>query len=149
METPTMYKFLLSLLLTLTACKGKSDCEGESFDGELAFSSDGAGSASGTLKWAEGIDEGLMIEIGVQSEDGTSYYGALSKGGLFDFPETCGTELDFRIDQIDAGPFQVLARIQEAGGAGDTGEIEYQAEGLSEVFDVSGGDVSGLVVNLE
>jgi hypothetical protein len=147
METSTMYKTLLPLLVALTACKGKSECE--SFDGELAFSSNGDGSAAGTLKWSDSIEEGLMIEIGVQSEDGTSYSGALSKGGLFDFPETCGSEMEFRIDQINAGGFQVLARIQQEGAAGDTGDITYEAEGLSERFDVSGGDVTGLVVNLE
>ena len=145
----TRFLAFLPLLLPLAACKDKSGCDDASFDGELFFSTDDDnGTVSGTLKWPASVDEGLLIEIGVQNEN-NAYAGAIAKGGLFDFPETCGTELSFSIDGVASGPHQVVAAIQEEGSGGDSGETFYVAEGTSEFFDVADGAVSGIVVQLE
>ncbi len=145
-------RYLFSVVLlsaALGACKSKEDCDSESFDGELFFSSDDStGTVSGTLQWADTVEDGLYIEIGVTSDNG-AYYGALSKGGLFDMPETCGTEMAFRIDKVDSGPFRVWAGIQEDGAGGDSAVVAYVAEGESEVFDLTDGPISGVVVEMK
>ncbi len=133
----------------LSGCAGGKECEPEPFDGSLFLSSDDADAkVSGTLRWPASVEEGLIVELGLQSETG-GYVAAVSRDGLFDFTETCGTSLDFTISDVDAGVFRVWAGIQEEVSGGDSGAASYVAEGRSDELDTRVGNVSGVLVELQ
>ena len=139
-------RMLFGVGVALVGCNGPK-CETEPFDGELLFTSnDSVGSISGVIRWPEAVDEGLLIELGVRSQTGVQW-GAVSRGGLRDRPETCGTELPFTIGRVDDGPSVAFAAIPDGGVEGDTaGGYLWEAE--SDGFDVAEGEVSGLVITI-
>lgn len=138
---------LFLVLVATVACRDK-ECTPEEFDGTL-FGADESSSntVSGTATWADSTEEGLLIAFGVENPEGTSYTGALSNGGLFDMPETCGTQMTFSISGVSAGDHVVFVGIQSDEG-GDSGMIEYTAEGRSDVLTIDG-SVSGVTVSVE
>jgi len=134
-------------LTASTACRDK-ECTPEDFDGTL-FLSDGdePGTVSGTATWPDSVEEGSLMELGLEWADGFGYVGALSDGGWFDQPKTCGTEVKFTIKGVPADEYQVFVGIQSGDGY-DTGDMDYVVEGRSDVVTIDG-KVTGVKVVLQ
>ena len=142
--------FSMALALSVLACKDKgSDCELEDFEGTPFFSSEGAtGGLSGEVSWPNSRADGMLMEFGFESADGSLYVGAIGDN-IFDPPATCGTSMFFNITGVDPGDYSVVVKIQESFmESSDTGEQSYVAEGASDVVTVSDSVVEDINVSL-
>ena len=138
---------LFFVLIATVACRDK-ECTPEDFDGKIFGSDESSGNTvSGTATWPGSTEEGLQVAFGLEDPDGMSYIAAISNGGLFDMPDTCGTQMKFSTGGIPDGDHVIFVGIQSDEGI-DTGMIEYIAEGRSDVLTVDG-PVSGVTVSVE
>ena len=137
------------IFVIFAACKDKSECEEEAFEGTPFFEAEGAsGGFSGQVTWPDSIEDGLALEFGYETADGFMYMGAVGDN-LFDQSRTCGESLDYLITGVESGEYLVLVRIQDGSMNSDTGEIVYMAEGRSDLVTLEDSVVSGVDVTLE
>ena len=136
------------ILLTLNACSKDDETQNgdcSSYEGAMFLATEGdIGTISGTLIFPEDLEEGLFIEMGL--EDEFSYQGAMPES--WD-SSTCGTQMDFVLNEVPAGDYTVVAMVQaDEQPDDDAADTVYVAEGGTEVSS-DNDDVSGVEIVLE
>jgi hypothetical protein len=101
----------LLLLLAAVACGGDDTTTPEPcapYQGTTFTLDEGAGTVSGTLTFPADLENDLQVEVSVGT--GAVWLGVVP-ANMFELPATCGGPMDFEIVQLEAGTYDLRARV--------------------------------------
>lgn len=117
-------------------------CDEASLVGTVFAHDDGTSSISGTVT-AHGAPEDRGLEI-VIAPDGTGARYTVVPDNVREPPTTCGDSFHYEIDNLDAGSYRILGKVEVSGG--EASEYEGWFAGGATTVVVTVGTATAVVV---